>query len=97
MSGPFDVFVNSFSFQEMEPVVVANYVDRVADLGVRHVVSLNSREGKPVGDVGEVGVREQVTSRTVIELFEARGYELLGTYNRPLVNSAGELAVLARR
>ena len=95
--GDFDVFWNSFSFQEMEPVVVANYVDRVADLGVRHVVSLNSREGKPVGDVGEVGVREQVTSRTVIELFEARGYELLGTYNRPLVNSAGELAVLARR
>ena len=95
--GDFDVFWNSFSFQEMEPSVVANYVDRVADLGVRYVVSLNSREGKPVGDVGEVGVREQVTSRTVIELFEARGYQLQGTYNRPLINSAGELAVLARR
>lgn len=95
--GDFDVFWNSFSFQEMEPPVVANYLDRVAELGIRYVVSLNSRSGKPVGEVGEVGVREQVTSRTVISLLEERGYELLGTYNRPLIYSAGELAVLARR
>jgi putative sugar O-methyltransferase len=94
--GEYDVFWNSFSFQEMEPSVVANYVDVVADLGVRYVVSLNSRQGKPVGEVGEVGVREQVTSARIVSLFEARGYRLVSTYNRPLLNGAGELAVLTR-
>jgi hypothetical protein len=95
--GDFDVFWNSFSFQEMEPPVVANYVETVARLGVRYVVSLNSRRGKSVGAVGEIGVRERVTSARVIELFEAQGYELLETYNRPLLVSAAELAILVNR
>ena len=96
--GEFDVFVNSFSFQEMEPAVVEHYVDTVAKLGVDYAVSLNSRAGKPVAtDDESVGVREQVTSATVIRLFEERGYELCATYNRPLISSAGELAVLRRR
>ncbi len=97
LRGDFDVFVNSYSFQEMEPAVVANYADKVAELGVRYVVSLNSRAGKPVASGDEVGVREQVVSRTVIAFFEERGYELCATYNRPLINSAGEIAVLRRR
>ena len=92
----FDVFVNSFSFQEMEPHVVEQYVDAVARHGVRYVVSLNSRNGKHVQVGDEVGVQEQVRSAMIIELFERRGYELCATYNQPLIRAAGELAVLRR-
>jgi putative sugar O-methyltransferase len=95
--GDFDVFVNSFSFQEMEPAVVEQYADAVAALRVGYVVSLNSRRGKPIAVGDQVGVKQQVVSSTIVELFERRGYELCATYNRPLLVSQGELAILKRR
>jgi putative sugar O-methyltransferase len=95
--GDFDVFLNSFSFQEMEPHVVEAYADAVAAIGVSYVVSLNSRRGKPVSVGDEVGVRQQVDSSMLIAMFESRGYELCATYNRPLLVSQGELAILRRR
>jgi putative sugar O-methyltransferase len=95
--GPFDVFVNSFSFQEMEPPVVDHYVGMVADLGVTYVVSLNSREGKRQATEGaEGGVLDQVTSDRVVEMFGKRGYTVSGRYGDPLIHSAGELVVLKR-
>ncbi len=95
--GPFDVFVNSFSFQEMEPHVVDHYIGMVADLGVTHVVSLNSREGKRRATTGtEGGVLDPVTSDRIIEMFGSRGYTVCGRYGRPLIYSAGELVVLKR-
>ena len=95
--GDFDVFVNSFSFQEMEPHVVERYADTVAALGVRYVVSLNSRRGKPIAAGDTLGVKRQVVSSMVIEMFERRGYQLCGAYNAPLLQSQGELAVMKRR
>jgi hypothetical protein len=96
--GPFDVFVNSYSFQEMEPPVVEHYIDTVSRLRVGYVVSLNSRRGKNVAiEEGEVGVKEQVISATIISMFEARGYELCARYGRPLITGAGELAILRRK
>ncbi len=95
--GPFDVFVNSFSFQEMEPHVVDHYIDRVADLDVTYVVSLNSREGKRRATAGtEGGVLDPVTSDRIVEMFGKRGYTVCGRYGRPLIYSAGELVVLKR-
>ena len=97
LTGTFDVFINSFSFQEMEPDVVESYVDLVVALGVRYVVSLNSRLGKPTKAEGnEVGVVEPVTSARVITMFEKHGFDLEATYDGPLVNSAGQVAVLKR-
>lgn len=96
LTGSYDVFVNSFSFQEMEPHVVEHYVDIVAKLGVTYVVSLNSRSGKHVAEGEEVGVKEPVVSSMIIEMFRHHGYELCATYNRPLINAAGELAILKR-
>lgn len=97
LSGPFDVFVNSYSFQEMEPDVVEHYVETVTRLDVSYVVSLNSREGKHVATgEGDVGVLDPVTSARIVGMFEARGYRLRGRYNRPLVKAAGELVVLER-
>lgn len=97
LEGPFDVFVNAFSFQEMEPEVVQRYVDTVVGLGVSHVVSLNSRKGKRVAQ-GEhdIGVLDPVTSSRIVAMFEAHGYTLRGAYNSPLVAGAGELVVLSR-
>lgn len=97
LRGPFDVFVNSYSFQEMEPEVVEHYVDTVVGLGVSYVVSLNSREGKHVSTgEGDVGVLDPVTSARIVAMFERRGYRVSGRYNRPLVRGAGELVVLER-
>ena len=97
LTGEYDVFVNSFSFQEMEPDVVENYVDLVVARGVEWVVSLNSRAGKQIRTENEVGVIDPVTSARIIEMFERRGYALLATHNSPLIHSAGQLAVLRRR
>jgi len=98
--GDFDVFVNAFSFQEMEPNVVEHYIDAVAAVGVEHVVSLNSRNGKPKaaerGDRHWGGVIDQVTSQMIVDLFGARGYEVRGRYGTPLISSAGELVVLSK-
>jgi hypothetical protein len=97
VTGPFDVFVNSFSFQEMEPHVVDHYVGMVAALGVTYVVSLNSREGKRRATAGtEGGVLDPVTSGLIVEKFGGHGYTVAGRYGEPLIHSAGELVVLRR-
>jgi putative sugar O-methyltransferase len=98
VQGPFDVFFNSFSFQEMEPDVVGHYVNQVAAKDVSYVVSLNSRRGKPrATNENDIGVIEQVTSDRIVSMFEARGYELLGRHGDPLVQSSSELVVLRRK
>jgi putative sugar O-methyltransferase len=96
--GPFDVFVNTYSFQEMEPNVVEHYIEAIAAKQVRYVLSLNSIAGKPKAAAGgQFGVLDQVTSRRIIEMFEQRGYTLEATYRSPLLISAGELAILQRK
>jgi putative sugar O-methyltransferase len=97
LTADYDVFVNSFSFQEMEPDVVDNYVELVCARGIRYAVSLNSRLGKPKKSDGhEIGVQDPVTSARIIAMFERRGFTLQATYDAPLVNSAGQVAVLRR-
>jgi putative sugar O-methyltransferase len=97
LGGSFDVFVNSFSFQEMEPDVVEQYAAQVAAKDVAYVVSMNSRAGKHVAaDGNEIGVIEPVTSGRIVEMFQAHGYGLLGRYGDPLIQSSGELVVLRR-
>lgn len=97
ISGPFDVFFNSYSFQEMEPNVVKNYIKEISRIGVKYIASLNSVNGKPKSDNAidsSVGVIEQVTSEMIISEFETHGYELCGRYRRPLFISEGELVIL---
>jgi len=98
IAGPFDVFFNSFSFQEMEPDVVEHYIGQVAAKDVAYVVSLNSRLGKPMAaDDNDIGVIDPVTSGRIIGWFEAAGYELLERSGDPLIQSAGEVAILRRK
>ena len=93
----YEVFVNSFSFQEMEPDVVSNYVDLVAARGVRYAVSLNTRAGKRRAEAGRAGgAIEPVTSQFIVDAFARHGFEVAGRYGEPLIQSAGELVVLRR-
>jgi putative sugar O-methyltransferase len=97
LTGEYDTFVNSFSFQEMEPDVVKSYVELVAARGVRYVVSLNSRLGKPkVSDGHAIGVVDPVTSDRIVGMFATHGFRLAAAYDGPLVNSAGQLVVMRR-
>ena len=97
VAGPFDVFFNSFSFQEMEPDVVEEYVRQVAAKDVSYVVSLNSIVGKRKAAANtEGGVIDPVTSDRIITMFEARGYELAERHGDPLIQSAGEMVILHR-
>ena len=74
VAGPFDVFVNSYSFQEMEPDVVEEYVRQVAAKGVTYVVSLNSILGKRRATRGRVGgVIDPVTSDRIVAMLEGGG------------------------
>ena len=80
VAGPFDVFFNSYSFQEMEPDVVEEYVRQVAAKDVSYVVSLNSIVGKTkAAENMEGGVIDPVTSDRIITIFEAHGYEVART------------------
>ncbi len=97
ISGEFDLFVNAFSFQEMEPDVVAHYIATVAAKNPEYVVSLNSKAGKRMAEKeNEWGVMEQVTSAMISSKFEEHGYRVLARYGRPLIVSAGELVVMKR-
>ncbi|TWP35069.1 putative sugar O-methyltransferase [Leekyejoonella antrihumi] len=95
--GDFDVFVNSFSFQEMEPPVVDHYISAVCDKGVRYAVSLNSRNGKPkAASAGDWGALDPVRSADIVKMFERRGYSLLSQYDQPLIRGAAQLVILKR-
>jgi putative sugar O-methyltransferase len=97
LRGDFEVFVNCYSFQEMEPHVVENYAACVAALGPEWVVSNNSRAGKPkAADGHRIGVQEPVTSARIVQMFAKHGYRLVEAFGSPLQNSAAELVILHR-
>jgi putative sugar O-methyltransferase len=97
VQGEFDVFVNSFSFQEMELDVVDNYIRAVCAKGVKYAVSLNSREGTyKAENAGDWGSMEPVKSADIIGMFEKRGYTLVGQYDEPLVRGGRQLNVLKK-
>jgi hypothetical protein len=80
------VFINSFSFQEMEPDVVANYIDVIAAIDVEWVVSCNSAVGKRrAAGTEEGGAIEPVTSSFIEAEFCRRGFTVIGRYARPYV------------
>ena len=93
----FEVFVNSFSFQEMEPDVVDNYIDLVCRKGIRYAVSLNSRDGKEkAATAGEHGALEPVKASDIADMFAQRGFSVVGSYDAPVTRTAGRLLVMKR-
>ena len=98
MQGPFDVFVNSYSFQEMEPHVVANYASEVGRINAEWIVSLNSKDGKRrASDDRPGGAIEPVTSAFIAEQFEAEGYRVVRRHGREFVGpTPAELLIMRR-
>lgn len=94
----FDVFVNTFSFQEMEPDVVQRYIDQVCAKGVKYVVSLNSLHGKrkAAAEGDTWAALDPVRTTDIVRWFSERGFELVGEYTNPMVRSAAKLVVLER-
>jgi putative sugar O-methyltransferase len=78
LRGNVDLFVNFISFQEMEPLVVRNYLDHVSRLGTRWVLLRNMREGKQTRKgAGTVGVREPIVSADYLAMLP--DYELVAS------------------
>lgn len=99
VTADYEVFVNTFSFQEMEPEVVRNYIDQVCRRGIRYAVSLNSRAGKrrAKGEGDRFAALEPVRSEDIVRWFGEQGFEVVGDYGAPMVRSAGRLVVMRRR
>ncbi|WP_181197888.1 putative sugar O-methyltransferase [Enhygromyxa salina] len=71
LRGSFELFVNSVSFQEMEPRVVENYSALVQALVSDYVVLRNSVKGKTVASAAdEIGVVEPVVRDDYLRFFE---------------------------
>ncbi|MGB3737143.1 MAG: putative sugar O-methyltransferase, partial [Ilumatobacter sp.] len=94
--GSLDLFGNAFSFQEMEPPVVANYAAQISRLETEYVVSLNSRAGKPLKAESSVGVQTPVTSQFIAERFADHGYTPVARLGRPAAPPQAELLLLRR-
>lgn len=78
LRGSVDLFVNSISFQEMEPEVVENYLSHVRRLEARLVLLRNLREGKQIAEQeGQLGVA-QATRAEHYDRF-LPGYDLVAT------------------
>jgi putative sugar O-methyltransferase len=96
LSGSCDLFINTFSFQEMEPDVVRNYAAQAERIGAEYVVSMNSRKGKPLASEAGWGVEEQVLSEFINSTFNYLGYRTVARLGRPAAPPQAELLILRR-
>jgi len=70
ITGKVDLFVNFFSFQEMEPDIVKNYAAFVDQCRPEYLLLRNQRGGQRLAEKpGKVGVIEQTTREHYIKFF----------------------------
>lgn len=70
IAGEVDLFVNFFSFQEMEPENVENYASFVTRCNPRYIMIRNQRTGKQVAsEPGKEGVLEPTTREHYLTFF----------------------------
>ena len=70
LKGKIDLFVNFISFQEMEPDVVKNYLNRVVRLKPNYILLRNLREGKNLKKASFTGVEKAIKSRDYINFLK---------------------------
>jgi len=69
--GEVDLFVNFFSFQEMEPENVKNYASFVTRCNPKYILLRNQRTGKQVASKsGQLGVMEPTTREHYLKFFD---------------------------
>ncbi len=80
LKGTIDVFVNSISFQEMEPEIVDNYLKVISTLKPKFIMLRNLREGKNTvpDETDNSHVIEPVERNFYINRLEQHGYTLCG-------------------
>lgn len=96
----FELFVNTASFQEMEPEVVANYAAHVQRLVSDFLILKNSRHGKHVATSAEdIGVNRPTTHADYLRLFDR--FELVAadaaTFGYVYGGFASEVMLLRKR
>ncbi|MBF0468695.1 MAG: putative sugar O-methyltransferase [Desulfamplus sp.] len=70
VAGEFDLFVNFFSFQEMEPDIVENYASHINRLVKKNILLRNQKDGKQVAkQPGDIGVLNPVSRKDYIRFF----------------------------
>lgn len=75
IKGHVDLFVNYISFQEMEPEIVRNYLQKVKGLGAKWLLLRNMREGKQLRKNHRFGVETPIFSEDYIDMLG--GYQLV--------------------
>jgi putative sugar O-methyltransferase len=92
-----DVFFNTYSFQEMEPHVVDNYVNVISGIRPEFIVSMNSTNGKRrAKSEKHVGVVNPVSSASIEARFADHGYKICAAYKDPIQRGAGTLLIMRR-
>lgn len=81
LEGQVDLFVNFISFQEMEPSVVANYLNHVDRLKTRWILLRNMREGKQRKTANQSGVETPILSEDYIHML--KNYRLIARNVHP--------------
>ena len=89
IKGSVDLFVNFFSFQEMEPDIVENYASHINRLVKNHLLMRNQKTGKQVAKKsGEIGVLKPVVREDYIRFFHP--FDVLGIDSMVFGNQQGE-------
>ena len=94
------MFVNFISFQEMEPLVVKNYINIIQKHTKKYVLTRNSKFGKNISaKPTDVGVIDQVTLDYILSEFNdfeliARDFKIFGEFSGKNIS---ELAILKRK
>jgi putative sugar O-methyltransferase len=100
LKGTFDLFVNFFSFQEMEPDVVENYANFINERVTKYLLLRNQRDGKQrAGAPGHHGVLTPITRTDYLRFF--KDFEPLavdsGTFGNIPNGFPSEVMVLKRK
>ena len=65
-----DIFINVYSFQEMEPWLVKNYLDKISSITKKYIYLLNSKKGHVVAKKGKLGVLKQTKREDYIDFLK---------------------------
>jgi putative sugar O-methyltransferase len=76
LKGQIDLFVNFISFQEMEPNIVKNYLNKIIKLKPKYVLLRNLKEGKQLKKKNTLGVEKATKSKNYINYLK-NNYKLI--------------------
>ena len=65
-----DIFINVCSFQEMEPWLVKNYLDKITPFTKKYIYLLNSKTGHAVAEKGKHGVLKKTKREDYINFLK---------------------------